>query len=62
MAGADLPTMQALMGHKNVTMSMRYMHLSATYKQQAVAMLEHCAEKGPAIFPTGRLAKAGTPL
>jgi integrase len=62
MAGVDLPTVQALMGHKNVTMTMRYTHLSANHKQQAVAMLEHFAEKVPAIFPTGRLAQAGAPL
>jgi integrase len=62
MAGVDLPTVQALMGHKNVTMTMRYTHLSANHKQQAVAMLEHFAEKVPAILPTGRLAQAGAPL
>jgi integrase len=62
MAGVDLPTVQALMGHKNVTMTMRYMHLSANHKQQAVAMPGHFAEKVPAIFPTGRLAQAGTSL
>jgi hypothetical protein len=53
---------QALMGHKNVTMTMRYTHLSANHKQQAVALLEHFAEKVPAIVPTGRLAHAGAPL
>ena len=62
MAGVDLPTVQALMGHKNITMTMRYTHLSADHKQRAVAMLEHFAEKVPAIFPTGRLAQAGAPL
>jgi len=62
MAGVDLPTVQALMGHKNVTMTMRYTHLSANHKQQAVALLEHFAEKVPAIVPTGRLAHAGAPL
>jgi site-specific recombinase XerD len=62
MAGVDLPTVQSLMGHKNVTMTMRYTHLSAHHKQQAVAMLEHFAEKVPAISPTGRLAHAGAPL
>ena len=62
MAGVDLPTVQALMGHKNVTMTMRYTHLSANHKQQAVALLEPFAAKVPAIFPTGRLANAGVPL
>jgi integrase len=63
MAGVDLTTVEALMGHKNVTMTRRYMHLSAHHKQQAVAMLrEHRAEKVPAIFPTGRLSQAGTSL
>jgi hypothetical protein len=38
------------------------MHLSANHKQQAVAMLEHRAEKVPAIFPTGRLFQAGISL
>jgi integrase len=57
MASVDLPTVQALMGHKNVTMTMRYTHLSANHKQQAVAMLEHFVEKVPAISPTGRLSQ-----
>jgi hypothetical protein len=41
---------------------MGYMHLSANHKQQTVAMLEHFAEKVPAIFPTGHLIQAHTPL
>jgi hypothetical protein len=50
MTGVDLPTVQALMRHKNVTMTRRYTHLSANHKQQAVALLEPFAEKAPQQF------------
>ena len=53
MAGVDLPTVKELMGHKNITMTMRYAHLSHGHKQSAVAVLDRRGEKVPSIFPTG---------
>jgi len=40
MAGVDLRTVQELMGHKDIQMTMRYAHLSGDHKRQAIAVLE----------------------
>jgi integrase len=40
MAGVDLPTVQALMGHKSILMTMRYTHLSGDHKRAALETLE----------------------
>jgi integrase len=48
MAGVDLPTVKELLGHKDISMTMRYAHLSSGHKQAAVKKLE----KVPAIFTT----------
>lgn len=39
MAGADLRTVQELMGHKDITMTLRYSHLSPGHLREAVARL-----------------------
>ncbi|MDH3600350.1 MAG: hypothetical protein OEU26_11995 [Candidatus Tectomicrobia bacterium] len=39
MAGVDLPTVKELMGHKEITMTLRYAHLSDDHKQRAVDFL-----------------------
>lgn len=44
MAGVDLRTVQELMGHKSITMTVRYAHLSPKHTQSAVDRLA-----GPAI-------------
>lgn len=54
MAGVDLPTVKELMGHKDITMTLRYTHLSSDHKQRAVRALEGFGEKVPAIFTTGQ--------
>ena len=36
MSGAGLQTVQEILGHKSIRMTMRYSHLSMTYKQEAV--------------------------
>jgi integrase len=51
--GGDLSTVQALMGHKDISMTLRYTHLSSDHKQRTICVLESFAEKSPAIFPTG---------
>ncbi len=39
MGGVDLPTVKELMGHKDITMTLRYAHLSDDHKQKAVDIL-----------------------
>jgi len=56
MAGVDLPTVQALMEHKTIAMTMRYTHLAPGHKRAAIAVLDCVQEKVPAIFTTGRKA------
>jgi site-specific recombinase XerC len=40
MAGVDLRTTQELMGHKTISMTIRYAHLSPDHKQSAMDLLE----------------------
>jgi len=40
MAGVPLPTVSDLMGHKSITMTMRYAHLSPTHRQEAIRSLD----------------------
>jgi len=39
MAGVDIRTVQELMGHKSITMTMRYAHLAPGHQQAAVEKL-----------------------
>ena len=40
MQGIDLKTVQQVMGHKDITMTMRYSHLSPEYVQEAIGRLD----------------------
>lgn len=40
MAGVPLPTVSDLMGHKSITMTMRYAHLSPAHSQEAIRSLD----------------------
>ena len=40
MKGADLAAVQKLLGHKSITMTMRYAHLSAAHTKSAVGLLD----------------------
>ena len=53
MSGVDLPTVKELLGHKDISMALRYTHLSTDHKQHAVRLLEQFGERVPAIFTTG---------
>jgi site-specific recombinase XerD len=53
MSGVDLPTVKELLGHKDISMTLRYTHLSSGHKQHAVRLLERFGEEVPAIFTTG---------
>lgn len=52
MAGVDLLTVKALMGHKDISMTLRYTHLSSDHKQRAVRCAGAVWRKIPAIFTT----------
>jgi site-specific recombinase XerD len=45
MAGVDLRTVQELMGHKDITMTLRYSHLSPSHLKDAVQRLVKVAQK-----------------
>jgi hypothetical protein len=40
MAGVDLPTLAALLGHTSVQMTMRYVHPAEEHKLEATAKIE----------------------
>jgi hypothetical protein len=39
MSGVDLNTVRELLGHKDITMTLRYSHLAPSHKQRAVDIL-----------------------
>jgi integrase len=41
MAGMDIRTVQELMGHKTIAMTLRYSHLSPNHKRKAIQALEN---------------------
>ena len=57
MAGVDFPTVQELMDHQDITMTLRYTFLSSNFKQHAVRTLAR-AGSGPAIFLIDRAGDA----
>jgi integrase len=57
MAGVDLRTVQELMGHKTIAMTLRYAHLSPDHKRKAIKILEsRFPAKSPANFHNTPLA------
>ena len=58
MAGVDIRTVQVLMGHKDIRVTMRYSHLSDAHLKEAVRLLEHGTNMAQApILRVGGLAK-----
>jgi site-specific recombinase XerD len=45
MRGADLQTVQELMGHQDIHMTQRYAHLSARHKQNVVYLLDRHSQQ-----------------
>ena len=41
MAGVDLPTLAALLGHTNIHMTMRYVHPAEEHKREAAGKIEN---------------------
>jgi integrase len=58
MARVDFPTVKELMAHKDITMTLRYTHLSSDHEQRAVRTLERVGDKVPATFTTDRARDA----
>ena len=52
MAGVDIRTVQELMGHKTISMTLRYAHLAPGHKRSAISVLDQIANRVPSIFPT----------
>src|SRR5262245_11778066 len=52
MAGVDLPMVKKLRGYRDISITVRYTHLSSDHKQTAVGKLEQFVAKVPAIFTT----------
>ncbi|MGE4096024.1 MAG: tyrosine-type recombinase/integrase, partial [Candidatus Binatia bacterium] len=51
MAGVDLRTVQELLGHKDIKMTLRYAHLTPNHKRAAIETLERrFSGKSPANF------------
>ena len=59
MAGVDLATVKELMGHKDLSMTLRYTHFSSDHKQDAVRKLEQFGANLSSILPTTRAVGEG---
>ena len=47
MAGESIKTVQELLGHKDIKMTMRYAHLAPDYKKKAIKVLERIFTEKP---------------
>ena len=52
MAGVDLRTVQELMGHKSISMTVRYSHLAPTHQLAAVELLVEVSKAAQIEVPT----------
>ena len=61
MAGVDLPTVKELLGHKNISIALRYAHLSSDHKQNAVIKLVELGKKSHHLLQQSRQDEVGKP-
>src|SRR5262245_8019347 len=61
MAGVDLRTVQELLGHKTLEMTLRYSHLALAHKATAVARLTEALAPGPLNEPAAAAAGTSAP-
>ena len=61
MAGVDLRTVQELLGHKTLEMTLRYSHVAPAHKATAVARLTEALAPGPIGEPAAVAAGARMP-
>ena len=57
-AGIPLNTVRDILGHKSITMTLRYAHLAPNHHDDAMAALAAVIESGPTDFHTGQNATA----
>jgi hypothetical protein len=63
MRGASLKDLQELLGHKSMSMLLRYTHLTQEHKKKAVNLLQGlttCAEKSPTVTKVSQREKSRT--
>jgi hypothetical protein len=59
-AGADLPTLSALLGHTTIQMTMRYVHPAAEQKRIAIEKFESFRAEGVIAAATAQQGHAVT--
>jgi len=57
MKGANLKEVQELLGHKNITMTMRYAHLSQESKRRVVNLLNGLTKRGDRTAPVTKVSQ-----
>ncbi|MDP6561071.1 MAG: site-specific integrase, partial [Candidatus Binatia bacterium] len=60
MGGVDLRTVQEILGHADIRITMRYAHLSPAHKAAAVQKLGNLLETSPKLEGDGKLPATGT--
>ncbi len=61
MAGVDLYTVKEILGHKTLTMTARYSHLSPGHQRQALDRLANWMDARPTENPDEQLTRLLTP-
>lgn len=62
MAGIDITTIKELLGHKTLTMTLRYAHLAPAHKVKAVDILDNrINDTAISIAPPKSISKKGLP-